>query len=422
MTIARPRPALAAVLAAVAACSGEPSATPAAGPQLPPLRLQPRIAELKAAAAQRSVPAEAEQKELRDLGDIALQLVESDERTAMLSTRSLIEHPAAWWILEPALAHERAEVRQRAAWLCGQSRQTVLQLPLLLRLKYELDPPSVVWVADALARLGNDTGLAWLDAAIGVDATAQAAGASAIEALKARGVALAEQPTWDEVRQGLRQQHAAWLQRGTSALADAPAPEPTQLAARLAQHLATTEGTQLRPVDDARYVFVRAGVLGVPLLTKMLDASEPYLRTMALQVLADLGAVAKPATPAILPLLGDPLTGSYAVRTLGLCGASEALPFLRPMLQGSDLELRTAAAQALGSLRDEASRAALKARLLDAAESMDVRVSAAFGLCCFGGEPEAAAYLAEREARKDYHPQTLARLRERLAGGATTAR
>jgi hypothetical protein len=45
---------------------------------------------------------------------------------------------------------------------------------------------------------------------------------------------------------------------------------------------------------------------------------------------------------------------------------------------------------------------------------MDVRVAAAFGLCCFGGEPEAAAFLADREAKKDYHEQTLARLRERL--------
>jgi HEAT repeat protein len=405
--------ALAAALAA--ACSGDKAAAPDAGPQLPPLRLQPRIDQLKATAAGRTAPTAAEQKELRDLGDIALQLVESDERTLMLSTRSLTEHPSAWWILEPALVHDRAEVRQRAAWLCGQSRQTVLQLPLLLRLKYELDPPTVVWVADALARLGNDTGLAWLDAAIGAEATMQAAGASAIEALKARGVPLAEQPTWDEVRQALRQQHAAWLQRGTTALPDAPAPEPTQLAARLAQHLATTEGTQLRPVDDAKYVMRRAGVLAVPLLVQTVDASEPYLRTMALQVLADLGPVAKPATPAILPLLADPLTGSYAVRTLGLCGASEALPFLRPMLLGSDLELRTAAAQALGLMRDEPSRKGLQARLADAAESMDVRVAAAFGLCCFGGEAEAAAYLAEREAKKDYHEQTLARLREQLA-------
>lgn len=400
--------------ALAAACGGAQASDADAGPKLPPLALQPRIAELKAMAAQRAAPSEAAQRELRDLGDVALQLVESDPRTLALSERALGEHADAWWVLEPALAHEQVEVRQRAAWLCGQSRQTVLALPLLLRLKYELDPATVVWVADALARLGNDSGLAWLDAAIASEATAQAAGTAAVEALRARGVTLAEQPTWDEVRGALRQQHEAWLQRGTTTLPGAPAPDAKQAQWRLAAHLAASEGTQLRPVDDAKYVMRRAGSLSVPLVTRILDASEPYLRTLALQVLADLGPVARPASSAVLPLLGDPLTSSYAVRTLGECGAHEALPFLRPLLGSADLELRTAAARSLGLLRDEPSRAGLRARLADATESLDVRVAAAFGLCCFGGEPEAAAFLAEREAKKDYHEQTLARLRERL--------
>ncbi|MCA3007303.1 MAG: HEAT repeat domain-containing protein [Phycisphaerales bacterium] len=409
------RSAWACAIAALAvACGGRQENAADGAPKLPPLALQPRIAELKAMAATRSAPTEAAQKELRDLGDIALQLVESDPRTLTLSERALGEHADAWWILEPALAHEQVEVRQRAAWLCGQSRQTALALPLLLRLKYELDPPTVVWVADALARLGNDSGLAWLDAAIGSEATAQAAGASAIEALRARGVALAEQPTWDEVRGALRQHHDAWQQRGTTSLPGTPPPDEKQTQWRLAAHLAASEGTQLRPVDDAKYVMRRAGSLSVPLVTRILDASEPYLRTLALQVLADLGPVARPASSAVLPLLGDPMTSSYAVRTLGECGASEALPFLRPMLGNADLELRTAAARSLGLLRDEPSRALLRARLQDATESMDVRVAAAFGLCCFDGEPEAAAFLADREAKKDYHEQTLARLRERL--------
>lgn len=403
------------VLAALAACAADAREPRADQPTPPPLRLQPRIDELKALAAGHAVPSAATQKELRDLGDVALQLVDADERTAMLSTRALCEHAQAWWILEPALAHERVEVRRRAAWLCGQSQQTVLQLPLLLRLKYELDAETVVWIADALARLGNDTGLAWLDAAIGAEATAQAAGAAAVEALKARGAPLSASPTWDEIQKALRQQHATWLQRGTTALAGAPAPDAQQTTARLAAHLATTEGTQLRPVDDAKYVIRRAGGLAVPLVTRILDASEPYLRTVALQVLADLGPVALPSAPAVMPLLGDPLTGSYAVRTLGEVGAKDALPFLRPLLASGDLELRAAAAQALGLLRDEPSRDALRQRLQDGGEALDVRVGAAFGLCCFGGEPAAAAFLAEREAKQDYHAPTLARLRERLA-------
>ena len=342
----------------------------------------------------------------------------ADARTTTRAERSLLEHADAWFVLEPAMLHEQIAVRRRAAWLCGRSGQTVLQLPLLLRLKYELDPETVVWVADALLRLGNDTGLAWLDAAIGAEATAQRAGQLAVEALRARGAALADEPTWADVQQALRERTAKWLATGEPSLPDVPKPEPVQLAARLATHLATTQGTQLRPVDDARYVLKRAGRLGLPMLAEALGASEHYLRTMALQVLADLGPTAHSTVDAVLPLLGDPFTASYAVRALGEIGGDKALQQLREALDTSDSELRAAAAQALGLLGDRTSIPALQARLRDAQETMDVRVGAAFGLRCFGADAEAEAYLTEREAKKDYHEPMLVRLRERLAARA----
>jgi HEAT repeat protein len=405
------------LLLLVAACDGQPPGTPLAkGPTLPPLQLRPFLAELKAIAAAMPPPAEAVQRELRDLSDLALQLVEADVRTAGRAERSLREHGDAWWVLEPALAHERPEVRRRAAWLCGQSGQTVLQLPLLLRLKYETDAETNVWVADALLRLGNDHGLGWLDAAIAVATTQDHAGGLAVDALRARAVPLAEQPTWADVRAALQAGHRRFLATGTPSLPNVLAPTPTALDARIAVHLITTEGTLLRPVDDARFVLTRAGTLAVPLLARTLVASEPYLRTMALQVLADLGPAARGEAAAVIPLLGDPLTGSYAVRTLGEIGAQDAIPHLRPLLHHPDTELRAAAVQALGLLRDEPSREPLRTRLLDANEAMDVRIGAAFGLLCFAADDAAAvAFLAEREQKKDYHEPTLTRLRERLA-------
>lgn len=403
-------------LLGLAACGREPTAAATAPePPLPPLQLRPLLTELKALAAQLVAPGEATQRELRELGDLALQLVEADTRTAARAERSLREHAEAWWVLEPALAHERVEVRRRAAWLCGRSGQTVLQLPLLLRLKYELDAETIVWVADALAHLGNDTGLAWLDAAIASEATAQQAGAAAIEALRARGVDLPEQPTWEQLRQQLRTQLTAWERTGQTAVAGLTPPPTGPTEARLAAQLVTTEGTLLRPIDDAKFVLVRAGRLSVPLLARTLVASEPYLRSTSLELLARIGLPAQAAAPAVLPLLRDPLTASYAVRALGEIGAAEALPHLRPLLTGRDAELRSAAAQALGLLRDAASRDALRARLGDATETLDVRVGAAFGLLCFGDDAAAAAFLAEREAAKDYHASILAHLRDRLA-------
>ena len=129
----------------------------------------------------------------------------------------------------------------------------------------------------------------------------------------------------------------------------------------------------------------------------------------------EIGPAAKSAAPAVLPLLADPLTNSYAVRALGEIGATEALPFLRPLLAHADFELRAATAQALGLLRDAASADALRARLGDADEAPDVRVGAAFALLCLGADAGAEAFLAEREAKKDYHEPTLVLLRERLA-------
>jgi hypothetical protein len=396
-----------------AACGDARESAPA-GPPLPPLQLRPMLAELKALAAQLAAPAAPAQRELRELGDVALQLVEADPRTAALAARSLREHADAWWVLEPAFAHDRVEVRRRAAWLAGHSAQGALQVALVLRLKYESDPESVVWIGEALARLGNDLGLAWLDAAIGGEATAQAAGTAAIEALRARQVMLPTQPSWAELRRALQAQTAAWRERGVSALA-VPAPPAALLEPRFAAHLITTEGTLLRPIDEARWVLTRCGSLPVPLLVRTLAASEPYLRTMTLQVLAELGPAAKGTAPAVLPLLADPLTNSYAVRALGEIGATEALPHLRPLLAHADFELRAATAQALGLLRDAQSAGALRARLADAGEAPDVRVGAAFALCCLGADAAAEAFLAERELKKDYHEPTLALLRERLA-------
>lgn len=404
-----------ACLALLAACSGKAESQRPQGPQLPPLVLRPLLPELKALAAELQPPPEAVQKELRDLSELALHLVEADPRTANRAERALLEHWHAWWALEPALQHTEPAVRQRAAWLCGQSQQAVLQLPLLLRLKYELDPATVVWVADALQRLGNDTGLAWLDAAIGNEATAQKAGELAIEALRARSVELPAEPTWEQIRRPLQQLHQRWRETGVSSLPNAPQPDPKQLERRLAAHMITPEGWQLRPVDDAKWVMRHSGVLAVPMLCQALQTDQHYVRTMPLLVLADLGPAAKSAADAVLPLVGDPKSAAYAVRALGEIGARQHLPFLRPLLTNEETELRAAAAQTLGLLHDDASKEPLRQRLRDVKETLDVRVAAAFGLRCFGDDAEAEAFLVERAQKGDYHEPMLLRLRERLA-------
>jgi HEAT repeat protein len=399
-----------------AACGRGPAeaAAPAATP-LPALQLRPMLAELRRIAATRQVPDEAAQRTLREYASVALQREQADPRTAALVTRRLLEDPQAWFVLEPALLDDDLGIRQRAAWLCGESRQAALVPSLLLRLKYELDPVAVLWVADALARLGNDAGLSWLAGAFENPDTAPQAGRMAIDALRARGVEVGDEPSWDDLRRLLDDQLRHFRATGRSRLVDEVQVDEGQLRAQLAHHLQTPEGTQLRPVDDARYILNRLGVGGVPMLMATLHAEEHYLRTMPLQVLAELGPAAVDAVPAVLPLLADPLTSSYAVRALGEIGAAEALPHIRPMLADVETELRAAATQALGLLEDAPSRAALEARLADEAEVVDVRVGAAFGLLCMGEHAAARRYLERRKAEGDYHEPTLTRLLERLA-------
>ncbi|MBL8749557.1 MAG: HEAT repeat domain-containing protein [Planctomycetes bacterium] len=411
----RSRRTTAALLAALAAACARGPADTARSLPLPPIALRPLQGELTALGkTMPQVPAEAA-NELRDLADIALHIVEADSRTSTHAERALLEHPFAWSVLEPALDHADVAVRKRAAWLAGRTGQSILVVPLLLRLKYELDSDAILWAADALQRLGNDAGLSWLEAAMGVAATAQQAGTMAIEICRERGVPLGESPTYDELRAHLRTLLAAWLQTGLGSRPGTAPPDPVQLDARLAIHLSTTQGTQLRPVDDARFVLTRAGMLGVPLMTRALGAEENYLRTMALQVLADLRSPAHSASGAVLALLGDPFTASYAVRTLGEIGAAEAIPHLRARLASPDTEIRAAVPPALGLLGDRASAEALRKSLRDSNEVLDVRVNAAFGLLCLGPDHDAEAFLAEREQKADYHAPTLVRLRERLA-------
>jgi HEAT repeat protein len=156
------------------------------------------------------------------------------------------------------------------------------------------------------------------------------------------------------------------------------------------------------------------GVLGVPMMCRMIVDERHHLRTMPLEELANLGHAARSAADAVLPLLGDTAACADAIRVLGEIGATQHTAYLRRYLGDHDSELRRAAVIALGLLKDEASRAVFEQRLADTKETADVRVGAAFALRCFGDHAAAEAFLAERAQQKDYHVGVLTMLRERL--------
>src|SRR5690606_36819902 len=231
------------------------------------------------------------------------------------------------------------------------------------------------------ARRGCGAGIDPLLGALRVATTADLAGQRAILLLRAHDMDPGEAPTWDAIEAGLRTLRDRW--RATGRLGDEAPAADDATRARLAGLLVALQGFQLRPVDDARFVLGRTGRLGVPLLREAVSASEPYLRSHALEVLRDLGPAANDAAPDVLPLLADPLTRNDAARTLGALRATQAVPHLVPWLSAPDIEQRAAAAFALGPIGDRAVLPLLKARMDDPAEALDVRVMAAFSVALF---------------------------------------
>lgn len=401
-------------LVLAAACGKEARQVPAQPAAVVPApAFAPLLPELEVLAKGAEPPADL--REVRELFDLAFVPGAADERLAARSRKSLLEHPQARWALEEGMLHADAAVRAVATFEVGQLGLQASILPLLKRVKYELDPACKVWVASALARLGNGAGLALLAAAMRNEATANDAGAAAVAVLKAAEEDPGESPTWEQLQQGIERLQGTW--RGTAVLHGAPpvTDEPALLEARIAQHLVALHRFQLRPVEDARFILRRAGSLSLPLLRRCLGASEPFLRSHALEVLTDLGRSGASLEDAVLPLLGDELTRADAARTLGAMGAVRAFEPIAAMLAGNDLELRVAAAAALGMLGDGRAAPLLAAVVSATTEPMDLRVQAAYGHALLERGGAGMAFLEARKAAGDYHQPTVLELLDKVA-------
>ncbi len=386
-------------------------------PEPPPLRLQPTLPSLQEIAAEAPPPPAERLAQLLDLGRTAFE-EHGDARLAARCRASLLAEPDAGWALEQLLLHDVPAVRSQAAFALAESNARTAVIALALRPKYERDPLVLVWIADALATLGSGAGLELLAAAMDQEATAQQAGAQAIAILRRAGHEVAETPTWQDLQAGLRRLDDHWRQHGE--LPGVPPPDAATAAvlqARVAQRLLVLPEFQLRPVDDTRFSLARCGTLAVPLLRRCLSAEEPYLRSHALEVVGELGPAAGTAAPELLPLLRDPLSRVDAARALARIGAAAAAPLLRPWLASPEIELRAAAAGALGLLGDRAAEPRLLAMMRDPAEAMDVRVMAAFSLAVFERAPPGIGFLRERLAAEDYHAPTVRELLDRAAAG-----
>ncbi|MBK8975713.1 MAG: HEAT repeat domain-containing protein [Planctomycetes bacterium] len=436
--------ALAGVLGACVLGGCSPEAPPAgsgasqhpSAPQVPPLAVAPAMPRLlQMVDAAPSGPSEERRAELKDLLEAAFVPGLAAARTQALAQRSLAEDADALSAFELGLVHENPTVRAQCAWHLGQ-RGGPADLPLLLkRLRYESDRVTKCWVVGALHDLGNYGGLddlLELMAAPDSSATAYELGGRILSEL---GRHPGEQLTYAGARLLIDRIAREWHRDGyvlrPAATGDAssdgqaaadpqPPREPAldeldpRLCARAARMLADMQGFQLRPVDDARFVLSRMGVLALPFLRIALRAEEDYLHAHALEVLIHLGRPGRPLTELVLPYLGLQPTESVAMRALGEIGAEQALPYLLAMLADDSIERRASAAGALGPLGLPAAIAPLRDRLQDPAEQVDVRVQAAWSLALL--DP-GVRFL--RDALRDpsgvYHEPTLHELLDDVA-------
>ena len=405
----RTRLVVLAVLAA-AACTKqappEPQAPALPNPAAP--TLVPHEKALEALAVEGpQPPASTQLDQLVEMCTLAFAENPPDRRLAGRSAAALRDDANARWALEEAIRHDDPAIRRGALGMLTELGLQASLPPLLMRLKYELEPTTRLQVLRALALHGNGAGLAEVVASFSRVDIAPHAGAIAIEILGLAGRQLGDSPSWEQLGTALTELADTWAKTGTVPSLPQPKPEPALLQARLARHLTALTGFQLRPVDDARFVVGRSGTLGLALLRPGLSAAEPSLRSHALEIARALGEVATPVADAVTALLGDPLTRAEAARTLGRMRVAAAAPVLRAWLRHPQLEVRCAAAGALGLVDDVESLPALRALLDDATQSMDLRVQAAFSVAVFEAKRGGRAFLRARLADGTYHEPTL---------------
>ncbi len=346
----------------------------------------------------------------------------ADERAAAIELLGALDDVrSAEQLLSLVEASRVGWVRSHAAWRLGQGTQDWVVPRLVLRLKYETDFEAVVWIACALARFSNYSGVA------GLANVARSAPDDAVRTLAADELAriLAKFDTEELARRG-GGTDATGLEWAWSRWDGSPASETAGLFSepersaryRLAvwREIRSLGDFQLRGVDDARFVLSNLGPSAAVLLARALHDASPHVRVHAAQCLERMGPRASIAGGELVKALSDPELAPSAAAALGRVGHPEAASALAACtLRGGDLGLRVAAARALGGLGLASSVPAL-ASLLDPSEPVDLRQAAAEAIAYAGaGERTAAQLCAFLESTEVDPTSSAAALRHWLA-------
>ncbi len=362
-----------------------------------PADLADRTLGLVSVAAGRDVRlAEVALEEVRELGPPAaphLAEVLADEgwgdasRGAAARLLAALDAPEA---AEPLLATVEGDapawLKASCAWQLGETTQDWVLPRLLLRLKYETDPQTVVWIARTLAVF---------DCYAGLDGLASLA-ASDDEALRAEAGGVLAELLERSGTPDVAALRTAWW-RGEAGAPPAGAEPGLRRQLETWRCIAALREWQLRGVDDARFVLARLGPWTAERLGLALTDEDGYVRIHAGQCLERMGPRGRVAAPALVAALDDPHQAAQAAAALGSVAAraaehepalaARALAALAPRTGAEHpMDVRLAAARALGFVGDDGARPALVA-LVASDEPVELRAAAAEGLVRLGPTP-----------------------------------
>ncbi|MFN0241397.1 MAG: HEAT repeat domain-containing protein [Planctomycetota bacterium] len=276
-------------------------------------------------------------------------------------------------------------IRARSAWRLADVRHDGVLLRLLLRLRYEVDAETVIWLAATVARHGNYSGLDGLRTLRTSAATEELRASAAQQLDELAKLAGAADP---------ERLHEEWLSGALDARVQKDAPSP-ELELAVWRAIAGLAAWDLRGVDDRRFQLSRMNTWVVPLLARTLHDSNVYVRVHAAQCLERMGTRGASAGPELVAALGEPRVAASAAAALAAVRWLDAVPALETALATSqDLELRTAIARALGSL-GQARSASVLVQAFAESEPIDLRQAAAEALVAVRDDEVAVRFLHE---------------------------
>ena len=275
------------------------------------------------------------------LAEIARAAGRTDaERAAAVDLIEPVDPYGAEALLVLVTDADPAWVRARAAWRLASDGPDALVPALILRLKYEKDHETVVWIAVALARHDNLAGVEGL-VAIANEVTSPAR----TNAEQQLGLLL-ERNGCESAAVLLRKWGEGAQERGVP---EVPRSEAYRYA--ILDWIARLSEFQLRGVDDARFVLERMGTDAARELAAALHEEDVYVRVHAAQCLQRMGRRGTPAGPELLRALAEPELAPHAAAALGHIGYAPAeTALVQRLVPDTPLDLRLSCARALGRL------------------------------------------------------------------------